>query len=275
MRSRRLLWCGACAMLWVACDGERVGGSDSGTSPLDAGLLDGAPVDLVDSGALDGGLVDSGQVPVERAGADTVVEAPGAGDGPFADPMRAVNGVRGAGDGAGSTDVFSIGYGEHLVLSWGGRRVRNGDGPDLAVFENAFEFGGGSTFMDPAVVEVSIDAETWVALPHDYTAAEESTYRNDRAVWIGFAGITPVRLHAEDNPVDPFDRPAAGGDHFDLDALSTEGEAGRIRREGFVFLRLSPAPDHTNPDTGAPFVRDAVSNGPDIDGVIARYVDVP
>ena len=46
----------------------------------------------------------------EFAAADIVVEAPGADSSRFGDPSRAVNGVRGAGIGAGSFDVYSLNY---------------------------------------------------------------------------------------------------------------------------------------------------------------------
>ncbi len=210
---------------------------------------------------------------LDAAPADRVVDAPGAGDGPFRDPALATNGVRGGGLGAGSLDVYSIDYGSYLVLGWGGRRALNGPGEDLAVFENPFEHGDGATFMDPAIVEVSLDGQDWVALPHDLVAEDEARFSTRATDWRGFAGVTPVSLHAETNPVDPFDG-TAGGDRFDLDALPGEGLAGAIREGGFAFVRLSPAFDHDNPDTGAPFPRDPSANGPDIDGVIARWVEV-
>lgn len=208
----------------------------------------------------------------EPAYADLVIDAPGARDAMFGDPALATNGVRGAGAREGSVDVFSLRYGEHLTLGWGGRRVVDGPGADFAVFENGFEFGEDATFMDPVIVELSRDGHSWVELPHDYRATDESRYSTQRADWVGFAGIEPVALHAEDNPVDPFD-PAAGGDAFDLASLGDDPESEAIRVEGFRFLRLSPAADHDNPDTGGPFVRDVLSDGPDIDGVHARYLE--
>ncbi len=197
--------------------------------------------------------------------ADEVVEAPD-GDGLFRDPRRAVNGVRGAGERAGGTDVFSLRHGETIVLRWSGRRVVDGPGPDVAVFENPFRIDETSWFLDPLVVEVSRDGERWVAFPHDYVATDETVYSADAADWQGFAGVTPVSLHEEARPLDPFDA-AAGGDRFDLADLPSTAEADAIRGEGFVFLRLGHP--GTNPDTGAPFPRDPVSNGPDIDGVYA------
>jgi hypothetical protein len=210
--------------------------------------------------------------------ADVVVEAPGhTGEG-LGDSSHATDGVHGAGAAAGNTDdVFSLGYtageDDHIVLSWGGRLVTNGAGADLAVFENAFLVGGGpETFMDPAVVYLSRDGATWVAFPHDYAAGDETAYSALPSDWPGFAGVAPVLLNEGTNPVDPFDEAAAGGDHFDLDALPDEGEAAAIKAEGFRFLKIVSAPSEVNPDTGEPYVRDAISNGPDIDGVYGRYL---
>lgn len=203
---------------------------------------------------------------------DTVVEAPGASAALFHDPALALDGVQGAGRGAGSLDVFSIDYGDHLVLGWSGRRVHDGPGVDLVVYENPFIFDGGRVFMDPAIVEVSIDGEEWVAFPHDYLAQDEMLYSSDPADWSGFAGVTPVFLNDATNPVDPFDTALAGGDAFDIATLPDDALGARILEEGFAFLRLSPAPDHVNPDTGERYPRDPVANGPDIDGVVARYL---
>lgn len=211
---------------------------------------------------------DPGAIGGDPAPADVVVEAPGAGDGPFGDPERAVNGVRGGGGAAGGQDVFSLGFDDHLVLRWSGRRVLDGPGVDFVVFENPFRHPGG-VFFDPLIVELSIDGETWVTWPHRYVGDGGA---DDPAAWLGFAGLAPVWLHAEDNPVHPFD-PAAGGDGFDLAALPDTGEAGRIRREGFVFLRLLPAGGRPDPQTGAPLPIDPISDGPDVDGVFARWFE--
>ena len=78
--------------------------------------------------------------------------------------------------------------------------------------------------------------------------------------------------HVEDNPVDPFREERAGGDHFDLDDLEgSDALTESIRQDGFVYVRLVSAPARNNPDTEAPFVKMEISNGPDIDGVVARY----
>lgn len=212
--------------------------------------------------------------------ADQVVDAPGAvpgADGTTGDPQLAVNGVRGCGAGCGSQDVFSLGLtpdvDNYIVLAWSGRRVGNGPGPDFVVFENAFLSSGGGTFMDLIVVQVSLDATAWVDLPHEYRAPDEHVYSTDPEDWPGFAGRHPVLLHEEDNPVDPFDPRAAGGDAFDLDDLPAgDPTADLIRAEGFRFLRLVSAASLTNPDTGEPYPKEPISNGADVDGVYARWL---
>lgn len=209
--------------------------------------------------------------------AHVVVEARGATGSGFGDATRAVNGVRGAGRQAGSTDVFSLGLtpgvDNTVVLSWGGATVHNGPGPDFVVFENPFEYAPGQVFMDLVVVMLSRDGVTFVPFPHDYIAPDETRYLADPAAWPGFAGRYPVLYHVDTNPVNPFDFEAAGGDPFDLDEMPLDqGEAQAIRERGFRFIKLVSAPSLLNPDTGAPFVRDPASNGADIDGVVARYV---
>ncbi|MCA9538915.1 MAG: hypothetical protein KC620_08500, partial [Myxococcales bacterium] len=76
--------------------------------------------------------------PLSRRGAaafaDTVIDAPGAHEGPFGDPARAANGARGAGDHAGGLDVYRLGLtGDEatLTLRWSDRRVVDGPGADL------------------------------------------------------------------------------------------------------------------------------------------------
>ena len=241
------------------------------------GTLDpGAGEQCDDGNRAPGDGCDPGCLSEAVAHADLVVAAPGATGEGTGDPERAVNGVRGCGQGCGSEDVFSLGlsWEEHLVLAWSGRRVLNGPGPDFVVFENPFQYGSASqVFMDPVVVLLSRDGTDWVAMPHDYQAPEEGSYSPDPAHWAGFGGLTPVLLHAEDNPTDPFDRATSGGDAFDLDSLPEDGgEASAIRREGFRFLKLVAAAALENPDTGASFPRDPISDGPDIDGVYARWL---
>lgn len=209
--------------------------------------------------------------------ADTIVDAPGASGESTGDPERAVNGVRGAGPNQGSLDVYSLDYAErpHLVLGWRDLVMRDGPGADFVVFENPFRTADASAyFMDPLVVSVSRDGTTFVDLPHAYVAADPTRYSTSPEDWEGFAGLTPVLLHEEDNAIDPFDPIAAGGDAFDLATLPEDGgEGDAIRREGARYVRLTSAATLENPETGAPYPRDPVGTGADIDGVYARWLE--
>lgn len=209
--------------------------------------------------------------------ADEIVEAPGATGVSYGDPDRAVNGVRGAGTHAGSLDVYSLDDRErtHLVLAFSDRTIVNGPGADLVVFENGFlETARDASFMDPVIVEVSPDGVRWLAFPHDYVAEDETVYEPHPEAWEGFAGVTPVVVNVDRNPIDPFS-PMAGGDAFDLDELVGETDDARalateMQTSGARFVRLTSAATATNPDTGMPYPRDAVSDGADLDGVAAR-----
>lgn len=204
--------------------------------------------------------------------ADTVVHA----DGSIIAPDKAANGVRGAGQGSGSSDVCQLNYaaGNYIVLRWSGRVVMNGSGADFVVFENSFEISGqpGHFFMDHVIVSVSRDNLSWVDFPYDYIAADETVYSDLPGDWSGFGGKTPVLYHEEDNRVDPFNQAEAGGDQFDLDDLPDSAEGIAIKLNGFKYIKLTTAPSVNNPDTGANFVKDdVICNGADIDGVYARF----
>lgn len=209
--------------------------------------------------------------------ATEIVEAPGhTGEGNL-DSALAVNGVRGGGALQGSVDVFSLGLepglDDVLVLGFEGGRAVDVEGPDLAVFENPFDVQGTTgRFFDPVVVEVSADCETFVALPHALQAGSPDAPIDDPAPWLGFAGIEPVYLHEEDNPVDPFSA-AAGGDRLDLAELDpADPTAAAVLEDGALCVRLSSAVLWTDPQTGAPFPAHPASNGADIDGVYAASV---
>jgi hypothetical protein len=244
----------------------------SGTKPERA-AVDAAPPSI--DAALDAVTRDGPPLATGVKLADMVVAAPGASGSGTGDPMRAVNGVRGAGSAAGGADVYSMGYGANnsITLAWSAGKLANGPGADFVVFENPFDEAGGSVFMDLIIVEVSRDGTTWRELPHHYDNAIKNVYQPDPALWVGFAGKTPVLLNADTNPVDPFDPVAAGGDAFDLDDISgSDAEATAIRTDGATYVRLTTAPSQINPDTNANYVHDSLANGADIDGMYGRYV---
>jgi hypothetical protein len=195
--------------------------------------------------------------------ATEIVSAPGATGVGFFDAALAVNGVRGGGTWQGGLDVFSVGVEDELVLGFVDP-VLDVDGPDVAVFENPFDVRSGGRFFDPVVVEGSADCEAFVAFPFGLDGDP-----SDPAAWSGFAGLTPVLLHEEDNRVDPLSEDA-GGDRFDLvDLPAGEPVTAAILADGLACVRLTSASAWTEPATGLPYPADPASNGPDIDGVYA------
>lgn len=201
--------------------------------------------------------------------ADVVLDAPGASDAPFGDPERAVNGVRGGGVSRGGTDVYSLGLDgpeATLTLGWDGAVVVDRDGVDLVVYENPFVHPGG-VFFDPVVVEVSADGSSWVAFPFAHAAPDPTAWSADPAHWPGFAGRTPVTFHEDGPPTDPLDPAASGGDGFDLADLAGLPGGEEVLADGVCCVRLSSATAWIDPATGAPYPKDPVGNGADIDGV--------
>lgn len=247
--------------LWLAC------GPDPGADP-------GGPTSSTDTSppepwatAQDSAIPSADTaLPPPSNWADVVVDAPATDALPFGDPALAVNGARGAGALAGGSDVFSLdadGDGAHLTVSWSGRRLVDGPGVDLVVFENAFDVAPGVRFMDPAVVEVSADGQAFVAFPVAYGAADPAAWSADPTHWEGFAGRSPVLLHVESNAVDPFDAALAGGDGFDLADLP-------VTLADVVAVRITSATAVVDPATGAPYPHDPVANGADVDAVYGR-----
>lgn len=228
--------------------------------------------------------------------ADTVTAAPGNTGSGFYDQNKAINGIRGSGNIGGSLDVFSLdnsGTSAYIVLSWAGKKIKNGTGADFIVYENAFYQSGNPAqrFMDLLFVEVSNDNINYCGFAPDYTAASETTYSNNPANWPRFAGRNPVLYNVDSNNLsaaqlfqdnDANGEPdLGGGDPYDLDNLSADNTYNTgcnttlrddLKTNGFRYIRLTPAARRNNPDTGAAFVADSASFGPDIDGVVARYV---
>ena len=223
--------------------------------------------------------------------ADTVVDAPGQTGSGFGDSQKAVNGVCGGGATAGSTDVFSLastGEAASMTLEWAGRRVYNGAGNDFIVFENPFAYTeSGDVFIEALVVEVSEDGQSWCSFDPDYLFTPETDYSPQTSHWANFAGVHPT-LYNQDNSSlsaeELFDPALSGGDHFDLENLSATDLFGtgctavlrdNLKNQGFLYLRLTSATDRPNPDSPGnnfPGQSDTADSGPDIDGVLSRYV---
>jgi hypothetical protein len=73
----------------------------------------------------------------------------------------------GGGPDIGSTDVFSLGNGGEIVVSFEPNAIVDGPGVDFIVFENPFYIGGSpdNIYAEPAEVSVSDDGMTWTSFP--------------------------------------------------------------------------------------------------------------
>ena len=82
-------------------------------------------------------------------------------------------------------DVVALGRGGEIVLQFD-QAIADGDGPDLAVFEN----GVNDAFLELAFVEVSSDGEHFSRFPNSYLGNKPvATYAGHEAAWIsGMAG---------------------------------------------------------------------------------------
>ncbi len=219
--------------------------------------------------------------------------------GVFGDPTRATNKICGSGWSSGSTDVYTLESSSEceidedcIILEWTGKKVTNTTGIDFVVYENPFLTGSNpnSRFLEPVIVEVSIDGNNWCGWNPSYSGGSSKTDLRNPANYSDLAAITPVEFKQSDSnnltADDLFTEITdgygthlkGGGDGFDLDA-SSFGDSGNgcnttlrdnIRNSGFVYVRLTTA--YSRNDTSFPLSLDSVDKNADIDGVVARSV---
>ena len=222
-------------MRWWLISGALLAGCGAPQhTDVDAGV-----VSVVDAGVEP--VVDA-SVPTVDAGdpfADRIVEfapGPGAGFGQDKLPFVVLGPPRGAGSGAGSLDVLSLGKEGRIDLEFTDFVAIDGPGVDLLVFENPF-----AGFTETGVVSVSDDGVTW----REFTCAAD----NADAGFPGCAGVRPVYSNPE-NGISAVDPAVSGGDAFDLHDVG-------LSRARFVRIR----------DSGANRFYGAPGGGFDLDAV--------
>ena len=149
-------------------------------------------------------------------------------------PLIVLGAPQGAGLWVGSSHVVSLHskvnndagqttpYGGSITLKFSDNIIVNGAGVDFTVFENAFRiYGTDSYFVEPAVVEVSLDGETFYTFPYNFVPHydDQGNLKLDNPFCYakGFAGVHPVfSKGASPNPTNPN---VSGGDSFDLSAI--------------------------------------------------------
>lgn len=177
-----------------------------------------------------GGEDDSevGEPPLDPYASALFAFDPGPGSGFGADGLPEVVLGPPSATGAPSLDVVSLGVEGTLAVDFGpDRRLVDGPGPDLVVFENPFWIGGDPTqpFAELAEVAVSADGETWHGFPCQSDGDGMGRYP-------GCAGWSPTR-EFDPGAVRPLDPELTGGDRFDLaDIGVTEARYVRVRDLG-------------------------------------------
>lgn len=211
----------------------------------------------------------------------------------FSDSKKAINGVCGAGELAGSLDVYALditGAGASMILSWGGKTVKNVADDDFIVYDNSFRISSDTNTyaMDPSVVQVSFDGNKFCGFNPSYTG--NSGTINQMASWARFGGLRPVKYNMTTNPLSNEELfintggfLLGGGDGFDLNDLDASdpndvscepADVTNIKTNGFKFIKITSASavrnyaDGTNNFPWPP----GSYNGSDIDGVVAREV---
>ncbi len=134
---------------------------------------------------------------------ENLAAAEGARFGHDALPDIVLGPPQGGTETKGSLDVASLGCGGQITLAFFGRPVRDVEGPDFIVFENAFA-AGEETFSEPGRVLVSPDGNDWYGFDCDV---------DDGWPAEGCAGVAPTLVADGADIIDPA---TAGGDAFDL-----------------------------------------------------------
>jgi len=226
--------------------------------------------------------------------ANTVVSANSTISG-FNDSKKAINGICGGGETSGSLDVYAFnltGAGATLILSWGGKTVKNVSGVDFVIYENPFKLSDSSDryAFDPMVVQVSFDGTNYCGF--DLSGFNPSTADSNKITsWPGFGGLRPVfyNMATKKFTLEQLFTSSGngfltgGGDGFNLDDLyssdaqnpaCTVAVKNNIQAIGFKFIKMISATAVTNPLTSAGYVYPHnYDNGPDIDGVVAKSVE--
>jgi hypothetical protein len=140
-------------------------------------------------------------------------------------------------------EICSLGLGGSITLGLRRAVIVDGPGADFTVFENAFTYGRGRTYAEPATVEVSRDGLVWKMFPFDSISCS------------GLAGVTPT------SGEDPYDPMRSGGDRFDLADIGMDSV--RWVRIGDVTAMILNNPS-------SPFF-DPTLSGFDLDVVLARH----
>jgi len=102
--------------------------------------------------------------------------------------------------------ILSIGIGGEIIVGFKNYILKDGNGFDFIIFENAFiNPVNKGIFAEPAIISVSSDGINYIEFPYDSITLS------------GLAGITPTIGKGN-----PYNYPEGGGDGFDLSAIGAD-----------------------------------------------------
>lgn len=162
----------------------------------------------------------------------------------FGITSRILGGPRGGGSNQASTDALSLGQAGSVTLGFGENWIENGAGADFIVFENPLVVGSdpNTVYAELFFVEVSSDGTNFARF--DSLSLNPGPIgpfgTMNRSLVSGLGGTGPVLANVDTNSIDPFDPNAAGGNAFDLSALSGHSLvlSGSVQLDQIRFLRL-------------------------------------
>lgn len=146
-------------------------------------------------------------------------------------------------------ELCSIGLNGEIIVGLKNGVIRNGEGVDFIIFENAFERQiDGKIFAEPAIISVSQNGIDYYTFPYNEWTLE------------GMAGKTPT-IGSEN----PFNYPRCGGDGFDLDVLGLDYVTHIKIRDVSLIVTIN----ETHPYYQPPFI----VSGFDLDAIAIKYPD--
>ncbi len=147
-------------------------------------------------------------------------------------------------------EIEPIGLGGEIIIGFKNKILKNGQGPDFTIFENAFINPVTNTvFAEPGIVSVSQDGITFYQFPFDTLTLK------------GFAGINYTN-----GKKDPFNPKISGGDSFDLEDLGLDYIRYIKIKDTTEFIKSLPE-DHKywNPEF--------ILTGFDLDAIVGLYLE--
>jgi len=142
------------------------------------------------------------------------------------------------------SQICALGLNGSITVGFRNKLLRDMPGSDFTIFENAFEFMDERIFIEPAMVQVSKDGETFISFPFDSLTLQ------------GCAGTIPTNGNEA-----TFIPDVSGGNSFDLADIGLDSiVAIRIIDVSSIIL-----------DQNHPFYSPIV-NGFDLDAVVAMHL---